>query len=63
MTANVNETSLFGFVITKDSKYKNGIIPVDIVGNSSVYNGQELPYFTRALASNKLRVDLNIAAL
>lgn len=45
------------------SKYPGTIVPVDITGsetNSSVYDGKPLSYFSRALASNKLRVDLNI---
>ncbi|KAL4915755.1 hypothetical protein BDW62DRAFT_119781 [Aspergillus aurantiobrunneus] len=37
------------------------ILPLTIVGNSSVYNGQEIPYFTAALAANTLTVDLNLA--
>lgn len=43
-------------------KYSKGVVPIDIVGNSSVYHGEELPYFTEALASNKLRVDLDIVS-
>ncbi|KAL2798285.1 hypothetical protein BJX66DRAFT_56442 [Aspergillus keveii] len=35
-------------------------IPLTIVGNSSVYNGQEIPYFTAALAANELTVDLDL---
>ncbi|KAK2826887.1 hypothetical protein FQN49_007355 [Arthroderma sp. PD_2] len=44
-------------------KYSNGIVPVAIIGNSSVAHGQELPYYTKALAANKLMVDLNIPAI
>ncbi|KAL4944021.1 hypothetical protein BDV06DRAFT_120198 [Aspergillus oleicola] len=36
-------------------------IPLTIVGNSSVYNGEEIPYFTAALAANELTVNLNLA--
>lgn len=41
-------------------QYRSGILPVDIVGNSSVFNGQQLPYFQNALEQNKMAVDLNV---
>lgn len=41
-------------------KYKNAILPLDIVGNSSVANGQHLEYFEEAIKSNMIRVDLNV---
>lgn len=44
-------------------KYKNNIIPVDITGNTTTYNGQELPYFAAALAANKLQVDLDVGEI
>ncbi|GIC94233.1 DUF3712 domain-containing protein [Aspergillus udagawae] len=47
------------------SKYKNGI-PVAISGsstNSSVYNGKAISYFSEALASNTLKVNLDLAKL
>lgn len=58
MAATVNQTVVFGLVLTK---YKNSIIPVDIVGNSSVYNGKELTYYSKALAANKLRIDMDLS--
>ncbi|OGM45567.1 hypothetical protein ABOM_006463 [Aspergillus bombycis] len=59
MTAEVDKLTLVGLM----TKYPGTIVPVDITGsetNSSVYDGKALSYFSRALASNKLRVDLNI---
>ncbi|EFE40057.1 conserved hypothetical protein [Trichophyton verrucosum HKI 0517] len=47
----------------KESKYSNGIVPVTILGNSSVAHGKELPYYTKALAANTLKVDLNVPAI
>lgn len=35
-------------------------IPLTINGNSSVYNGKEIPYFTKALSANTLKIDLDI---
>ncbi|KAK9590685.1 hypothetical protein V6Z92_003782 [Aspergillus fumigatus] len=46
-------------------KYPNGL-PVSISGsstNSSVYNGQAIPYLSEALASNTLEVTLDLAKL
>jgi len=43
-------------------KYTNGILPVTIIGNSSVYNGQHLPYFEAALSSLALEAELNVGA-
>ncbi|KAJ5493366.1 hypothetical protein N7539_002112 [Penicillium diatomitis] len=64
MTAEVNYAKVLGLVLpSSTAKYgKTGIAPFTITGNSSVYNGQELPYFSNALAANNLTVDLNILA-
>lgn len=59
MRAKVDQLAIIGMM----KKYPGTVVPVDITGsetNSSVYDGQALSYFSRALASNKLRVDLNI---
>ncbi|KAF7167979.1 hypothetical protein CNMCM5623_001173 [Aspergillus felis] len=61
MTAAVQLTAIAPFI----AKYPNGI-PVAISGsstNSSVYNGQAIPYFSQALASNTLNVTLDLAKL
>ncbi|KAL4802734.1 hypothetical protein BDV18DRAFT_163693 [Aspergillus unguis] len=36
------------------------VVPLTITGNGSVYNGEQIPYFTQALAANELTTDLNI---
>lgn len=43
------------------SKYTNGVLPVSIVGNSSVRNGEHLTYYEEAIKSNTINLDLNIA--
>ncbi|KAF7119204.1 hypothetical protein CNMCM5793_008949 [Aspergillus hiratsukae] len=61
MLANVSLTAMTPYI----AKYPNGI-PVSISGsstNSSVYNGQVIPYFSEALGSNTLNVTLNLAQL
>ncbi|MBA7489680.1 hypothetical protein ES702_00214 [subsurface metagenome] len=36
------------------------ILPVDIQGNSSTFQGRQLPYYTTMLSQTRLRVDLDI---
>ena len=38
------------------------MLPVDIVGTSSVYEGQHLTYFEKALGGLKKTVTLNVGA-
>ncbi|CAI6331524.1 unnamed protein product [Periconia digitata] len=59
MQSKVDQREILGLV---SSKYKNAILPVDIIGNSSVRNGEHLPYFEEAIKSNSVRVDLNVAS-
>jgi len=54
-----NQTLVLNLIQTK---YKNGILPVTIIGNSSVYNGQHLPYFEASLSSLELQTQLNVGA-
>ncbi|KAL8966198.1 MAG: hypothetical protein Q9183_003480 [Haloplaca sp. 2 TL-2023] len=59
MRSTVNQT----LVIEKvTGPYADGILPVDIVGNSSVYDGEHLVYFEKALQSNRQHVELNVGA-
>lgn len=62
MTANVQALEILNLLIKGGDKYKDGMMPFEITGNSSVYNGKELPYFTEALQSNNLSVSLNVTA-
>ena len=59
MRSTVNQT----LVLTAlQSTFKNGMLPVDIVGNSSVYNGQHLTYFEKPLGSLTQHITLNVGA-
>ncbi|KAL1603908.1 hypothetical protein SLS60_005500 [Paraconiothyrium brasiliense] len=42
------------------SKYKDGVIPLEIVGNSSIRNGEHLEYFEEAIKSNTIKLNLDI---
>ncbi|KAL8811072.1 MAG: hypothetical protein Q9223_007611 [Gallowayella weberi] len=59
MRSTVNQTFVIEQVL---GKYKDGLLPVDIVGNSSVYQGEHLPYFEKALQANRQRIVLNVGA-
>ena len=57
MRSVINQT----IVATKlATDFKNGLVPVDITGNSSVYNGQHLPYFEKALQALTNNITLNV---
>ncbi|KAJ5266503.1 hypothetical protein N7478_009311 [Penicillium angulare] len=60
MSATVQELQIANALILGGDTYKDGVMPFQITGNSSVYNGKELPYFTEALKSNNLTVNLNV---
>ena len=59
MRSVINQTLVIEKIV---SQYKDGLVPVDIVGNSSVYNGLHLPYFEKALAANTQHVVLDVGA-
>lgn len=61
MTATVEELKIANLILANNTQYADGVVPFDITGNSSVYNGKELPYFTEALSSNNLTVHLNVS--
>lgn len=54
-----NQSQIVNLMMTK---YKDGVVPIDITGKSCVYDGEDLPYFTAALASNTLHVELDLMA-
>ncbi|KAJ5167757.1 uncharacterized protein N7482_003351 [Penicillium canariense] len=60
MTSTVNQTAIIALLTATDNPYTDGVIPFTITGNSSVWDGKELPYFTQALAANNLTVYLNV---
>ncbi|PGH07226.1 hypothetical protein AJ79_06330 [Helicocarpus griseus UAMH5409] len=63
MRSNIEIAKVFPFVSGKDAKYKDFVVPITIVGKSAIHEGKELPYFTAALASNELKIDLNLGPL
>jgi hypothetical protein len=57
MQSIVEQLTVIGLI---QSKYKNGIIPLEIVGNSSVVNGEHLEYYEAAIQSNTIKLDLDV---
>ena len=49
-----------GIVSIIHSKYKNAILPLEIVGNSSIKTGEHLTYYEDAIKSNTIKLDLNV---
>lgn len=60
MTSTVDQAAIISMLLSKNNPYKDGLVPFDITGNSSVYHGKQLPYFTEALSANNLTVKLNV---
>ena len=59
MRSVVNQTLV---IEALETTYKDGILPIDIVGVSSVYNGQHLPYYESALQTVTQHISLNVGA-
>lgn len=60
MRSIANQSAVIDLVL---NKYKNGILPIDIIGNSSVNNaGQHLPYFEAAIQANPMHISLDVGA-
>ncbi|KAI9813117.1 MAG: hypothetical protein M1827_004337 [Pycnora praestabilis] len=59
-TVEMRSTTNQSLIIQKLANFKDGMLPVDIVGNSSVYNGQHLTYYEAALQSNEQHIVLNV---
>ncbi|OKL59514.1 hypothetical protein UA08_05107 [Talaromyces atroroseus] len=56
----INTTQVLGLITGNTSAYSSGVLPLGIRGISSVYNGQEIPYFSQALQANLLQTPMNI---
>ncbi|EXJ92747.1 hypothetical protein A1O3_01299 [Capronia epimyces CBS 606.96] len=57
MRAITNQTAVVDLIFTN---YKSGILPIDIVGNTSVYAGKHLPYYEQALQANNVTIRLDV---
>ncbi|KAH7399575.1 hypothetical protein BKA66DRAFT_406913 [Pyrenochaeta sp. MPI-SDFR-AT-0127] len=57
MQSRIDQLTILGMI---RSNYTNAVLPIDIVGNSSVRNGEHLTYYEDAIKSNTIRLDLNV---
>lgn len=57
MQSTVDQLEVFQLI---QKSYKNGVIPLEIVGNSSIVNGEHLEYYEEAIKSNTIKVDLDV---
>ncbi|KAL9129584.1 MAG: hypothetical protein Q9217_002004 [Psora testacea] len=55
----INQTLVIGAIATT---YKDGMLPVDIIGNTSVYDGQHLTYFEKTLQGLTQHITLDIGS-
>jgi len=53
----VDQLTVLGLVT---STYKNGVLPLEIVGNSSIKDGQHLTYYEDAIKSNTVKLNLDV---
>ncbi|KAI9794177.1 MAG: hypothetical protein M1816_006102 [Peltula sp. TS41687] len=56
----MRSTTNQSLVLQKLSKFTDGMVPIDIVGNSSILNGEHLTYYEEALKSNTVSIKLNV---
>lgn len=47
--------------LLQQPKYNCGKFPVDLKNGKSVYNGTELPYYSKALSAGSLQVPLDLS--
>jgi hypothetical protein len=57
LQGHVEQLTILGLVI---SNYTDAVLPIDIVGNSSVKYGEHLIYYEDAIKSNTIRLNLDI---
>ncbi len=59
MRSTTNQSVVLNLLTTK---YRDGNLPLEIVGNSSVYNGEHLTYYEAAISAKTIELNLNVGA-
>lgn len=59
MRSKINQTAV---ITALQTTYKDGVMPVEIVGDTAVYEGQHLPYYETALKGFSKEVRLDVGA-
>lgn len=57
LQSHVNQLTILSLIT---SQYKNAVLPLQIIGNSSIRNGEHLTYYEDAIKSNTINLDLNV---
>jgi hypothetical protein len=57
LQSRVDQLTILGLI---QSKYKDAVLPLQIVGNSSVKDGEHLTYYEDAIKSNTINLNLNV---
>jgi hypothetical protein len=57
LQSHVEQLTILGLI---QNKYNNGVLPLQIVGNSSVKDDQHLTYYEHAIKSNTINLDLDV---
>lgn len=60
IAATIDEIAIFKLVTTGNSTFKDGVVPFTIIGNSTIYDNKQLPFFTEALRANNLTFQVNV---
>jgi len=60
MNSIVDQTTVLGLI--SGDTYKDGVLPITVVGKSSIYNGVHLTYYEAALAASNQSISLNATA-
>lgn len=57
LQSRVDQLTILGLIT---DKYKDAVLPLQIVGNSSVKDGEHLEYYEKAIQSNTINLNLNV---
>lgn len=58
MQARINQGTVISMIL---GEYKSGVLPLEIVGNSSVKGESHLTYYEEAIKANTIKLDLDVA--
>lgn len=57
MTSRTDQAAVIALLTTR---FQDGMLPVQIVGNYTIYNGEHLPYYEAAFAAHEMETTLDV---
>jgi len=57
LQSHVDQLAILGLI---QNKYNDAVLPLEIVGNSSIKDGQHLTYYEDAIKSNTINLNLDV---